>query len=121
MWQNLLRNKYLKNKTLSQVEKWVGVFHFWAGLMGLKDQILNLGKFHLNNGTQIKFWEDNWLAPRALRFQYPKLFNVVHRKHAIIVEVLNANPLNVSFRRALVGNMLLEWNNLVARAAHILN
>jgi phage-related holin len=33
--------------------------------------------------------------------------------------VLNANPLNGSFRQALVGNKLMEWHNLVARVAHI--
>jgi hypothetical protein len=55
MWQNLLRNKYPKNKTLSQIEKRAGVSHLWADLMGVKDQFLNLGMFHLNNGTQIRF------------------------------------------------------------------
>jgi hypothetical protein len=37
MWQELLRNKYLKNKTLSQVSKKVGDSHFWMGLMAVKD------------------------------------------------------------------------------------
>ena len=34
MWQNFLRNKYPKNKTLSQIEKRAGVSHLWADLMG---------------------------------------------------------------------------------------
>jgi len=37
MWQDLIKNKYLKNKTLSQVEKKAGASHFWASLMGVKD------------------------------------------------------------------------------------
>jgi len=51
MWKDLIKNKYLKNKTLSQVEKKGGVSHFWASFMGVKDQFINLGWFRLNNGT----------------------------------------------------------------------
>ena len=37
----------------------------------------------------------------------------------MVDDVLNSTPLNVSFRRALVGNKLLEWQSLVARVAFI--
>ncbi|WVZ52923.1 hypothetical protein U9M48_003922 [Paspalum notatum var. saurae] len=57
VWQQLIRNKYLKNKTLSQVEKRLGDSHYWSGLMEIKGQFLNLGSFTLKNGTQIRFWE----------------------------------------------------------------
>jgi len=36
LWQDLLRKKYLKNKTLSQVEKRKGDSQFWSGLMEVK-------------------------------------------------------------------------------------
>ena len=55
-WQELIRNKYLKNKTLSQIEKKNGFSQFWNGLLGVKDIFLSLGKFKLDNGTQIRFW-----------------------------------------------------------------
>ena len=73
MWKDLIKNKYLKNKTLSQVEKKAGDFHFWASLMGVKDQFINLGWFRLNNGTQIRFWEDKWLGHQAFKTRYPNL------------------------------------------------
>jgi hypothetical protein len=57
MWQDLIKNKYLKNKMLSQVEKKAGDSHFWASLMGFKDRFINLSWFRLNNGTQIRFCE----------------------------------------------------------------
>jgi hypothetical protein len=37
LWQEVLSNKYLKNKTLSQVVRQQGDSHFWAGLMEVKD------------------------------------------------------------------------------------
>jgi hypothetical protein len=43
----------------------------------------------------------------------------VRNKQATVVDVLNSTPLNVFFRRALVGNKLLEWQSLVARVAFI--
>jgi hypothetical protein len=55
MWQDLIKNKYMENKTLSQVKKKAGDSHFWASLMGVKDQFINLGWFRLNNETQIRF------------------------------------------------------------------
>ena len=114
LWQEILRNKYLKNCTLSQISKKAGDSHFWSSLMAVKDQFLNLGRFKLVSGNQIRFWEDNWLGNWKLKDQFPNLFNIVRRKHATIAEVLSSNPLNVSFRRALVGDKLTEWYCFVA-------
>lgn len=47
------------------------------------------------------------------------LFNKVCKKQATMVEVLNSMPLNVSFRRALVGHKLVEWQSLVMRVVVI--
>ena len=87
--------------------------------MGVKDQFLNLGKFKLNSGSKLRFWEDKWLGTQALKFQYPNLLNTVRKKHATVAEVLSTNPLNVSFRRALVGNKLIEWRSLVSKLVHV--
>ena len=115
----MLRNKYLKNCTLSQISKKAGDSHFWSSLMGVKDQFLNLGRFKLVSGNQIRFWEDKWLGNQKLKNQFPNLFNIVRKKHITVAEVLSSNPLNVSFRRALVGVKLTEWYNLVASLIHI--
>jgi len=107
LWQDLLRNKYLKHRTLSQISKKARDSHFLSSLMGVKDQFLNLGRFKLVSGHQIRFWEDNWLGNQKLKDQFPNLFNIVRRKHATVVaEVFSSNPLNVSFRRVLVGDKL---------------
>jgi len=84
LWQDLLRNKYLKHRTLSQISKKAGDSHFLSSLMGVKDQFLNLGRFKLVSGNQIRFWEDNWLGNQKLKDQFPNLFNIVRRKHATV-------------------------------------
>jgi hypothetical protein len=75
--------------------------------MGVKYQFLNLGRFKLVSGNQIRFWEDKWLGNQKLKDQF------LWRKHATVAKVLSSNPVNVSFRRALVGDKLTEWYSLV--------
>ena len=55
IWQELLWNKYLKNKTLEEVNKKPGDSYFWTSLMGVKDKFLSLGCFSLKDGSQIRF------------------------------------------------------------------
>ena len=106
IWQNLFRNKYLKNQTIVQVQKKAGDSHFWAGLMKVKDTFMNFGTFQLNDGKQIRFWEDKRIGNHTLSQRYPALYNIVRKKHAAVASVFDRVPLNVSFRRSLSGHTL---------------
>ncbi|EEE54019.1 hypothetical protein OsJ_00679 [Oryza sativa Japonica Group] len=68
---------------------------------------------------EIRFWEDTWLGLQPLKYQYPSLYNVVRKRHSTLVEVMSTTPLNVSFRRSIVGPKLVEWNDLISRLANI--
>jgi hypothetical protein len=59
----MLRRKYIGLKALSEVVWESGDSHFWARLMALKKFFFRHGTFSINDGTQIRFWEDVWLAP----------------------------------------------------------
>lgn len=59
------------------------------------------------------------LGWHPLKTQYPIIYNISHRKQMKIVEVLCTTPVNVTFRRAIVGNKPTEWHNLVARVANL--
>jgi len=59
------------------------------------------------------------IVNQKLKDRFPNLFNIVRRKHATVVEILSSNPLNVSFRRVLVGDQLTEWFSLVASLVHV--
>jgi len=119
IWQSLLRKKYLKNETIAQVQKKPGDSQFWAGLMKVKDSFLTFGSFQLNDGNQIRIWEDKWIGSHTLRQQYPSLFNIVRKKHATVASVFDRVPLNVSFRRTLTGHNLYLWHDLVGRISHV--
>lgn len=96
--QEILRNKYLRNKPLRQVYKKLGDSQFWKGLMGMKEEFLKLGNFKVHSGEHV--WKQD-------------------EKHATVADVFSAIPLNISFRRSLVSNKLLEWRNLIARIVQV--
>jgi hypothetical protein len=77
MWKPLLRNKYLRHKTITQVEYMSRDSHFLSGLMKVKSDFLRLDKFKLGDGTQIRFWEDVWLGDFAFKLIFPTLYDIV--------------------------------------------
>jgi len=81
IWQQLLRNKYLANKTITQVEKKPGDSQFWSGLMKVKNVFLRWVSFKVHNGEQVSFWNDVWLGHISFRERFPNLYNLVRRKH----------------------------------------
>jgi hypothetical protein len=80
LWQQVLKKKYLKGRTLSQVVKKKGDSHFWAGLMEVKDLVLQRGRFRVHDGSQTRFWEDLWLGKEPLMVRYPRLYRIVRKK-----------------------------------------
>ena len=67
VWQQLLKSKYLRDKTLTQVQYKPGDSQFWASLTKVKREFLLLGKFDLGDGSQVRFWEDSWITSRPLK------------------------------------------------------
>ena len=75
VWQELVYNKYLGGKTLSQVQAKPLDSPFWKVLMSVKEDFFARGTFVLGNGEQIRFWEDRWLNHNSLADEYPSLYN----------------------------------------------
>jgi hypothetical protein len=66
-----------------------------------KEDFFSRGSFNIGNGLDTRFWEDTWLGNKSLAQQYPSLYNIVQRKQVSVANVLNQNPLNISFRQTL--------------------
>jgi hypothetical protein len=65
--------------------------------MKVKEDFLRFASFKLNNGTQIRFWEDKWICNTSFQDKYPSLYDIVRRKSVTVASVLSIIPLNVSF------------------------
>ena len=81
-----------------------GDSQFWTGLMGVKKQFLHHGKFLLQDGKHIRFWEDLWMGNAPLKDQYPTLYNIAYRKLVTVAEIVGYDPPNIEFRRTLYGD-----------------
>jgi hypothetical protein len=55
MWQELLHNKYIKDKTLPQVQGKPTDLPFWKGLIWIKNDLFTRGSFKVENGTSVRF------------------------------------------------------------------
>ncbi|WVZ54678.1 hypothetical protein U9M48_005442 [Paspalum notatum var. saurae] len=117
--QELLKNKYLRHKLLSQCTKKLGDSQFWSGLMAVKDIFLSYGSFKIQNGQTVRFWEDTWKGNKPFMELYPNLYRIVRKKNVTLANVLSCVPLNISFRRALVGDNLKSWFELVSRVTSV--
>jgi hypothetical protein len=120
VWQQLLRNKYLKNKPLGCCMKKPTDSHFWKGLMKVKDVVLSFGTFKVSDGSQTRFWLDTWIGNKPLKDKFPALFNIVRRKQDSVANVLSTVSLNISFRRNLGDRNLRDRHRIVA-SLHDLN
>ena len=87
--------------------------------MKVKQDFLRFGTFKINNGSQVRFWEDTWIDNRALKVQYPGLYGIVRRKFVTIADVLSEAEPNVAWRRSLIGPKLAAWNELLSRIANV--
>jgi hypothetical protein len=66
VWQELLTNRYLHSKSLSQVTSQPSDSPFWKCIMEVKEEFFARGSFIVGNGESVRFWEDIWLGDRPL-------------------------------------------------------
>ena len=59
------------------------------------------------------------MGSKPLMQQYPSLYNIVRRRNQTVASALGSIPLNISFRRALVGDKLGLWHELVSKVMNI--
>jgi hypothetical protein len=81
--------------------------------MEVKDLVLQRGRFRVHDGSQTRFWEDLWLEKYPLMVKHLSLYKIVRKKNMSVAQVLSTTPLNVSFRRVLVGDSWDKWLELV--------
>jgi hypothetical protein len=59
------------------------------------------------------------MGNQPLKLKYPSLFNIVRRKQDTVTTVLSSVPLNILFRRSLVGNNLRDWHKIVSSLSNV--
>jgi hypothetical protein len=75
--------------------------------MKVKEEFFSRGSFVLANGTIIRFWKNIWLGDTTLAAQYPSIYSVVRHKDQIVAHTFSLVPINIEFRRSVIG---VRWN-----------
>src|SRR5438128_1787841 len=97
----------------------LGDSQFWHDLMKVKSEFLRLGRFNLGDRSRVRFWEDVWIRTQKLKEIFPTIYNIVRKKSTTVKSVLSSSPLNVAFRKSLVGVNLQVWHTLVAMVMNV--
>lgn len=56
-----------------------------------------------------QFWNDRWILYRPLRNHCSNVFNIVHKKNALVKDVMIGNIPHLSFHRSIVG--VKSWSS----------
>jgi hypothetical protein len=96
--------------------------------MDVKNMFLERGRFSVQDGAKTRFWEDLWLGDEPLMTKYASLYNIARKKNVTkyaslyniarkknvsVAQVLSTEPLNISFRRAVIGENRVKRLELV--------
>ena len=87
--------------------------------MRVKNEFFERGKFSLGDGDQIRFWEDMWLGQTTLQQKFPSLYSIASNKNITVANVLGTVPINLYFRRTLLGHNRTQWLQLVERLMRV--
>ena len=112
-WQEILANKYLQKQTLCQVSARPGDSHFWQGLMEIKHLFWPCCRVVIGKGDRTSFWEDHCITDSSFAKKIPMLYSVSINKEITVKEVIEGGEESLRFRRALVGNLHMQWTQLM--------
>jgi hypothetical protein len=57
--------------------------------------------------------------PKTIEGLYPNLYQIVQRPHGTVQSMLSYAPLNISFRRTLVGDKFTAWYEVQLKVAWV--
>jgi hypothetical protein len=76
-------------------------------------------KIKVGDGRRCRFWEDVWLGENPLANMFPRLYSISLDQHITVHQVFAAGISNLRFRRAIVGEKLVHWDNLKALCMNV--
>ena len=76
-----MKAKYLKNHTISNVNRTLDDSPVWYDLLKVKHIYLRGREIKVKNGRDCAFWMDNWLDKKALYEISPALFTLCKNRN----------------------------------------
>jgi hypothetical protein len=73
----------------------------------------------VGNRKSTSFWNNIWCDSAPLSSRYPNLFNIADDKNITVEKVLSSDFQLLTFRRRLLGDLIIDHNNLIAQCNKI--
>ena len=106
----LLRKKYLCNKSIFQIKR-ISESLFWRGLLSTR-QWFQWGRvIKVKSGQQTRFWLDVWLGECPLKITFHQLYSFYRDQEMCVSQACRNGEWYIPFRRLLTPAELEEWRN----------
>ena len=108
---NLLRRKYLGEKSIFQIKSRQGS-QFWRSLLDIRGWFQRGRVIQVISGRQTRFWQDCWVGECPLKTLFPNIFSIALHPDLDVCQAFSEGQWHVLFRRQLQGIYRLEWEQL---------
>jgi hypothetical protein len=119
LWQKIIASKYIQVQPLILVKQKQNDSHFWKKILSLRDNFYKYCKTEIGNGLKTSFWKSNWMGNQPLSYQFPVLFDLTYDKDVSVNDVFTSNFESLTFRRRIVGNLRLLFDELINCCNHV--
>lgn len=96
-----------------------GSSQFFKGFMWAASAAKMGFRWHIGNGKNVKFLEDNWLGTSNLAIQYWEIYILINEKSKTVFELWDGSNLKCTFRRGVDKRLMILWLEVVQIASTI--
>jgi hypothetical protein len=111
LWQDIVKAKYLRNKSLANVTARFNDSPCWIALLKIKSTFMVGRKINLRKDNICRLWQDSITGEPPLCLHFPDLFDLCLDKECTIQHAC-VFDFEIPFRRTLRGDNLLHWNTI---------
>jgi hypothetical protein len=117
LWQEIVKYKYLKNKSIHEVSHRLNDSPIWADLLKVKDIYLQGRSVSFGKGNLTRFWLEPWVYKDPLYLSAPLLFELCENKEITVAHFLKGSA--ITFRRWLFDDLRTSWNSILQDTINI--
>ena len=111
MWQDIVRARYLTNKSVASVKPRFSDSPCWKALLKVKDIYLVGRKIHLESGDLVRVWKDSINGLSPFQTLYPSLFEICNNQDCTIANFKSVD-VHSFFRRRLIAELSRQWEEI---------
>lgn len=112
LWQDIVRNKYLKKSSVACVKQKFSDSPAWKNLLKIKDYYMAGRSVIIKSGDVARIWHDPIAGQPPLKVTYPELFSISNFPDDTIAQFRDRGLEGV-FRRRLSGPLATQFGGFV--------